>query len=116
MKKTIYSCFIALLVAGLSTLVSCLGDLDLKPIDKNLIQDSDFKSHHEYYTQFLAKVYAGLAVSGQEGPAGKPDIEGFDESSRIADRRSLIRLERCRRTRTKHFKMVCRKRIYICHV
>ena len=79
MKKTIYSCLIALFVAGSSTLVSCLGDLDLKPIDKNLIQDSDFKSHHEYYTQFLAKVYAGLAVSGQEGPAGKPDIEGFDE-------------------------------------
>ena len=79
MKKTIYSCLIALFIAGSSTLVSCLGDLDLKPIDKNLIQDSDFKSHHEYYTQFLAKVYAGLAVSGQEGPAGKPDIEGFDE-------------------------------------
>ena len=55
MKKTIYSCLIALFVAGSSTLVSCLGDLDLKPIDKNLIQDSDFKSHHEYYTQFLAK-------------------------------------------------------------
>ena len=109
MKKTIYSCLIALFIAGSSTLVSCLGDLDLKPIDKNLIQDSDFKSHHEYYTQFLAKVYAGLAVSGQEGPAGKPDIEGFDEGM-------AIRLERCRRTRIKHFKMVCRKRIYICHV
>ena len=126
MKKTIYSCLIALFVAGSSTLVSCLGDLDLKPIDKNLIQDSDFKSHHEYYTQFLAKVYAGLAVSGQEGPAGKPDIEGFDEgmaqypvileSSGIADRRSFIRMERCRRTRIKHFKMVCCKRVYICHV
>ncbi len=31
------------------------------------------------YRAFLAKIYAGLAVSGQQGPAGKPDIEGIDE-------------------------------------
>ena len=29
--------------------------------------------------QVLAKLYAGLAVSGQEGPAGQPDISGIDE-------------------------------------
>ena len=33
----------------------------------------------EAYRSFLAKVYAGLAVSGQQGPAGEPDIEGIDE-------------------------------------
>jgi hypothetical protein len=27
----------------------------------------------------LAKLYAGLALSGQEGPAGQPDIAGIDE-------------------------------------
>ena len=58
---------------------SCLGDLDLQPIDDNVIQLSDFKDNPQYYTQLLAKVYAGLAVSGQEGPAGQPDIQGFDE-------------------------------------
>lgn len=31
------------------------------------------------YRAFLARVYAGLAVSGQEGPAGDPDIKGIDE-------------------------------------
>lgn len=31
------------------------------------------------YESFLAKVYAGLAVTGQQGPAGAPDIEGIDE-------------------------------------
>jgi starch-binding outer membrane protein, SusD/RagB family len=31
------------------------------------------------YRAFTAKLYAGLAVSGQEGPAGEPDIEGIDE-------------------------------------
>jgi hypothetical protein len=31
------------------------------------------------YRAFLAKIYAGLAVSGQQGPAGLPDISGIDE-------------------------------------
>ena len=31
------------------------------------------------YRSFLAKLYAGLAVSGQQGPAGNGDIEGIDE-------------------------------------
>ena len=79
MKTTLYKWFALSLLAGTFSLTSCLGDLDLKPIDENIIQGSDFKNHPEYYIEQLAKVYAGLAVSGQEGPAGKPDIEGFDE-------------------------------------
>ena len=31
------------------------------------------------YKAFIARVYAGLAVSGQQGPAGQPDIQGIDE-------------------------------------
>jgi len=31
------------------------------------------------YRAFLAKLYAGLTVTGQEGPAGKGDIQGIDE-------------------------------------
>src|SRR6185503_14218898 len=31
------------------------------------------------YKAVLAKVYAGLAISGQQGPAGQPDIQGIDE-------------------------------------
>ncbi len=31
------------------------------------------------YQAFLAKIYAGLALSGQSGPAGQPDISGIDE-------------------------------------
>lgn len=79
MRKSIHTIFIAGCVAIILSLSSCLGDLDLKPIDNNVIQPDDFAKHPEYYEQFLAKLYAGLAVSGQEGPAGRPDIEGFDE-------------------------------------
>ncbi|HYD53648.1 MAG TPA: RagB/SusD family nutrient uptake outer membrane protein [Gemmatimonadaceae bacterium] len=31
------------------------------------------------YRAFLAKLYGGLAVTGQQGPAGQGDIEGIDE-------------------------------------
>jgi len=31
------------------------------------------------YKAFIARVYSGLAVSGQQGPAGQPDIQGIDE-------------------------------------
>ena len=31
------------------------------------------------YIHVLAKLYAGLAVSGQQGPSGQPDISGIDE-------------------------------------
>lgn len=31
------------------------------------------------YKQFLAKLYAGLATTGQEGPAGNGDVGGIDE-------------------------------------
>ena len=52
MKKTIYSCLIALFIAGSSTLVSCLGDLDLKPIDQSYSCsgriEPDKRNIHEY--------------------------------------------------------------------
>lgn len=31
------------------------------------------------YTSFLAKLYAGLATTGQQGPAGNGDVAGIDE-------------------------------------
>ena len=33
------------------------------------------------YDAFLAKVYAGLSVTGQQGPAGNGDLQGFDEGA-----------------------------------
>jgi hypothetical protein len=33
----------------------------------------------EAYRQGLAKLYATFALSGQQGPAGQPDIAGIDE-------------------------------------
>jgi hypothetical protein len=60
-------------------LSSCVGDLDVKPIDPNLVTSATVYDSPEAYKQGLAKLYATFALSGQQGPAGQPDIAGIDE-------------------------------------
>ncbi len=60
-------------------LASCVKDLDTKPIDPDDWTTVNVYKTAGNYKMVLAKLYAGLAVSGQEGPAGKPDIKGIDE-------------------------------------
>lgn len=68
------------LVAGLSlATTSCFKDLDTVPLDKSEITSAVIYDDPATYKKVLAKLYAGLALSGQEGPAGKPDIAGIDE-------------------------------------
>ena len=56
---------------------SCVKDLDRK--DPYNLTSSTVYDDPASYRSLIAKVYAGLAVSGQEGPAGRPDISGIDE-------------------------------------
>lgn len=58
---------------------SCTKDLNTIPLDDDEITAAVVYDNPASYKQVLAKLYAGLAVSGQEGPAGKPDITGIDE-------------------------------------
>ncbi len=60
-------------------LTSCFNDLNTIPLDEDEITSAVVYDSPEAYKQVLAKLYAGLAVSGQEGPAGNPDINGIDE-------------------------------------
>ena len=56
---------------------SCVKDLDReKPFD---LTSTTVYGDAANYRGLIAKVYSGLALSGQEGPAGKPDISGIDE-------------------------------------
>lgn len=66
-------------IASLLVLTSCLKDLDTVPLDETITSSAVVFSTPEGYLQVLAKMYAGLALTGQEGPAGKPDISGIDE-------------------------------------
>lgn len=58
---------------------ACVKDLDTVPIDPDQTTSVDVYTDAASIKQVLAKLYAGLAVSGQQGPAGNPDISGIDE-------------------------------------
>lgn len=58
---------------------SCVNDLDTIPLDNDIVTSGNVFSDPSAYRQVLAKLYAGLAVSGQQGPAGNSDIGGIDE-------------------------------------
>ena len=58
---------------------SCTKDLDTVPIDKDVVTAESVYEKPESYIHVLAKLYAGLAVSGQEGPHGNNDLSGLDE-------------------------------------
>ena len=66
---------------------SCHKDLDQKPIDPDSFTEQDVFSNPVEAKSALAKVYASLALTGQQGPAGQPDIsdidEGFSQFSRM---------------------------------
>ncbi len=78
MKK--YSLFyLTLLIGTLLSLPACFSDLDTVPLDPDEVTANVVYDDPTSYRRVLAKLYAGLAVSGQQGPAGQPDISGIDE-------------------------------------
>jgi starch-binding outer membrane protein, SusD/RagB family len=60
-------------------MMSCLGDLDVKPIDPNLATADKVYTDTQSYKAGLAKLYAAFALTGQQGPAGQGDVAGVDE-------------------------------------
>lgn len=59
--------------------VSCVDSLNTSPIDDNVVTSAQVFETPENFQKVLAKMYAGLATTGQQGPAGQPDIQGIDE-------------------------------------
>ncbi len=62
-------------------LFSCHDDLDQNPIDPDSFTENDVFANATEAKGALAKLYASLALTGQEGPAGQPDITGIDEGT-----------------------------------
>ncbi len=69
------------MIAGvtLSMVTSCAKKLDLFP--QNDLTAATTYSTSAGYKSVLAKVYGGLATTGNAGPAGASDIQGLDEGS-----------------------------------
>ncbi len=59
-------------------LISCEDRLDLNTEDERQSAEGAF-AQDDAYKSFTAKLYAGYSVSGQQGPAGQPDLVGLDE-------------------------------------
>ncbi|MBK9012893.1 MAG: RagB/SusD family nutrient uptake outer membrane protein [Saprospiraceae bacterium] len=58
---------------------SCFKDLDTVPTDKDELTSAAVFENPDNYKKVLARLYAGLSVTGQQGPAGQADISGIDE-------------------------------------
>ena len=68
-------------------LSSCTKDLDIVPKDDDDFTSEVFYQNPNSYKQFLAKIYGGLALTGQSNVAGSSDLgsgagtvdEGFSQ-------------------------------------
>lgn len=70
---------VALIALMAITATSCTDDLNTSPIDDDVQTSESVYTSPENYRQVLAKLYAGFATTGQQGPAGDADIQGIDE-------------------------------------
>lgn len=71
--------YVVLVFAMFIAFTSCINDLNTIPLDEDITTGATVYDNPEAYRQVLAKCYAGLATTGQEGPAGNPDVGGIDE-------------------------------------
>lgn len=74
-------------------MTSCFNDLNTVPIDPDKITSAVVFDNDSSYVKFIAKIYAGLSISGNQGPAGQADIIGLDEGSQASYLRVLWNLQ-----------------------
>ncbi len=66
-------------LAAALLLVAAAGCTDTTVEPKSTVTEANVFNDPGSYQAFLARVYAGLAVTGQQGAAGNADIAGIDE-------------------------------------
>jgi hypothetical protein len=69
----------ALSVAAAVVLLGAGGCTDTLVEPKSAVTAANIFNDPASYRAFVAKIYAGLALSGQQGPSGRGDIQGIDE-------------------------------------
>ncbi len=74
---------LSIAIVAAITVTSCAKKLDLFP--QNDLTPEKTYATAAGYKSVLAKIYGGLAITGNAGPAGAPDISGgLDEGSQVA--------------------------------
>ena len=76
MKKLMY---IALLGFTVTVVSSCLKDLDTTPQTEEMLLVDEAWGIEASYEEFLSKIYAGMALSGNSGTFGVPDLSASDQ-------------------------------------
>lgn len=79
LKKELRILALALVALTVVFTASCVNDLNTSPIDDSVVTSANVYETPDDFRQVLAKLYAGFAATGQQGPAGMPDIQGIDE-------------------------------------
>ena len=80
MKKNKLTKYLLAVTLALS-ISSCHDDLDLLPNDPDVYSENVVFSNPTQAKHALAKIYASLAITGQKGASGEPDIQGVDEGA-----------------------------------
>ena len=75
--KIIKITFYTIITSSLLMVESCSKRLDLEPPIG--LSSVDVYADATNYEKVLAKIYAGMSLSGLHGPSGNPDIAGIDE-------------------------------------
>ena len=66
--------FLLCVAVSVFGLTACVQNLDVTPHDENKIMDFNQDA-------VFSKCYSTLALTGQAGPAGSPDVDDIDEGS-----------------------------------
>lgn len=74
-------------------MTSCFNDLNTVPLDPDKITSAVVFDNDSAYVKFIAKIYAGLSISGNQGPAGQADVIGLDEGSQASYLRVMWNLQ-----------------------
>lgn len=72
----------SLFAAAALAFTGCVGDLDVTPLNDNVLDENEAYSTAEGYEQALNKIYAVWALSGQND-AGESDISGLDAGNTV---------------------------------
>ena len=84
--------YVTVLLSGALLIAGCQKKLDIYPT--NSIPPGSVYSSVDGYKGVLAKMYGTLALTGNVGPAGLPDIQGgLDEGSQVAFIRSFFNMQ-----------------------
>lgn len=78
--RNIINKFTVALALALSVM-ACHDDLDQLPIDPDSFTEQNVFANTQEAKSALAKLYASLALTGQQGPTGQGDISGIDEGA-----------------------------------